>query len=130
MSDCEPSSVVLAHERGPGDVQILLSGRLDISCVGRLRDAVLQASHGARGRLGVDTSRVIAVDGVGLRTLIACRRLAAALGVQMVLERPSRPLLARLSSTGLLRTFKVAGMPPAHDGSDLSAAGRRAASAR
>lgn len=130
MTDCEPRSVVLAHERANGDVEILLAGRLGLSCVGRLRDAVLQASHDSSGRVAVDTSRVTAVDGVGLRTLIACRRLAAVLGVQMILERPSRPLLARLSSTGLLRTFKVTGAPAAPDGCGLSASDGRAASAR
>jgi anti-anti-sigma factor len=129
MTDRKRSSDVLTHERPAGEVEILLAGRLDLSCVGRLRDAVLQASRAANGRVAVDVSRVTAVDSVGLRTLIACRRLAAAVGVQMVLERPSRVLYARLATTGLLRTFKVTGAEPALEPVG-SVSDRRAASAR
>jgi anti-anti-sigma regulatory factor len=132
MIDSARPSVVLSHRRPGGEVEVVLAGRLDLRCVGRPRDAVLLASLSAGGRVAVETSRVTAVDGVGLRTLIACRRLAAALGVQMVLERPSRPLLARLSQTGLLRTFKVSGALPAPD--DAAASGsapdRQAAAVR
>lgn len=109
MSDSTRPSVVLTHHRPGGEVEVVLAGRLDISCVGRLRNAVLLASDDATGELSVETSRVTAVDGVGLRTLIACRRLAAALGVQLVLERPSESLIGRLARTGLLRTFTVRG---------------------
>jgi anti-anti-sigma factor len=129
MTDRKRSSVVLTHERPAGDVEILLAGRLDLSCVGRLRDAVLQASHDADGRVAVDVSRVTAVDSVGLRTLIACRRLAAAVGVQMVLERPSAVLYSRLATTGLLRTFKVTGVEPAFEPVGSAVPDRRAASA-
>lgn len=130
MTDSTPSTVVLSHKRPNGEVEVLLSGRLDMSCVGRLRDAVLLASRDADGQVAVETSRVTAVDGVGLRTLIACRRLAAALGVQMTLERPSQSLVARLSSTGLLRTFKVTGVPFAFGGSDASESGRHTSPVR
>jgi anti-anti-sigma factor len=129
MTNGTRPSVVLSHHRPGGEVEVLLAGRLDISCVGRLRDAVLLASRDAKGQVAVETSRVTDVDGVGLRTLIACRRLAAALGVQMVLERPSPPLMSRLARTGLLRTFKVTGAPPASD-VGFTVSDRRAASAR
>lgn len=112
MSESKRSSVVLVHQRPRGEIEILLAGQLDISCVGRLRDAVLRASQNAQRQIAIDLSRVTAVDGVGLRTLVACRRLAAAVGLEMVLVRPSRPLFSRLSRTGLLRTLVVADPQP------------------
>lgn len=109
MTNDTKRSVVLAHRRPDGQMEILLAGHLDINCVGRLRDAVMSATYNGRERVVVDASRITDVDSVGLRTLVACRRLAVAAGVQLVLDRPSPSLLARLASTGLLRTFTVTG---------------------
>ncbi|HVT64241.1 MAG TPA: STAS domain-containing protein [Mycobacteriales bacterium] len=129
MTDSTAPSTVLTHRRRDGEIEVLLVGRLDLSCVGRLRDAVLLASHETTNYVAVEASRVTAVDGVGLRTLIACRRLATALGVQMVIVRPSAPLFTRLASTGLLRTFRVSGRHSTPDrGVPLSS--RRAAAGR
>ncbi|HVT22345.1 MAG TPA: STAS domain-containing protein [Mycobacteriales bacterium] len=109
MSQSVEPPIVLVHRRPEGETEVVLVGRLDIGCVGRLRNAVVRAADESNARITVDASRVTAVDPVGLRTLVACRRLAAAIGIDMILWRPSPPLQARLRRIGLDRTLTVAG---------------------
>lgn len=103
----QTGTVVLTHRGGDGEPVVVLSGRLGISAVGGFRDAVMDARAQARQRLRVDLSRVAAVDGVGVRTLVACRRLAATAGVDLVLVRPSEAVIQRLGLTRLATVFRV-----------------------
>ena len=108
MSENLVPPVVLVHQGPDGEAHIVVSGRLDISCAGRLRNAVVSAAYEAKGRIAVDVSRVTAVDPIGLRTLVACRRLAAAVGIELVLLHPSPVLASRLARCGLHRTMILA----------------------
>jgi anti-anti-sigma factor len=100
-------TVVLTHRGTDGEPVVVLSGRLGISSVARLRDAVMNARTDAKALLRVDLSRVSAIDAVGVRTLVACRRLTATLGVDLLLVHPSHAAAKRLARTGLAKVFRV-----------------------
>jgi anti-anti-sigma factor len=109
-------AVVLTHRGPDGEPVVVLSGRLGLSCVSGVRDAVMKARTDARELLRVDVSRVAAIDPAGVRTLVACRRLAACVGVELLLVRPSEPVTRRMELTGLTKVIKVENgtvLPPA-----------------
>jgi anti-anti-sigma factor len=114
---------VLTHRGADGEPVVVLSGRLGIHCVGGFRDAVMAARTQAQDKVRVDLSRVPEVDGVGVRTLVACRRLAASAGVDLVLVRPSDAVSRRL---GLSRPAKVFGVDHGAGQPTAVAAHRRA----
>ena len=101
------STVVLAHRGSDGEPVIVLAGALTGSCVRRFRDTVMEQRNVAQRLLRIDMSRVSAVDPVGIRTLVACRRLAAAAGVDLLLVHPSWVVSQRLGLGRSANTFGV-----------------------
>lgn len=105
------AAVVLTHQDEHGDPTVVVAGRLGMHSVARLRNAVLSARTETRTVLRIDLSRVSGVDRAGLRTLIACRRIAAAVDVELLLVRPSPDVHRRLAQIGLDRVLAVEQMP-------------------
>ena len=99
--------VVLTHQGAGGETVIVLSGKLGADTATRLIGAVLREGALACQRLRLDVRRVTGIDTAGLQALIACRRLAAGSGVELVLARPSRHVADWLRRTGLSRVIPV-----------------------
>src|SRR3954466_11489610 len=78
VAHAQQQALVLTHHGSDGEPIIVLSGRLGINSVGRLRDTVMTVREQVQDVLCVDASRVRSIDAAGWRTLIACRRLVAA----------------------------------------------------
>jgi anti-anti-sigma factor len=77
---------------------VVLSGRLDASTVGALRERMNAAVDGGVGRLVVDMSAVETIDVTGLNMLLGARRRA---------ERADRELVLRGVPVRVARLLKV-----------------------
>jgi len=75
--------------------RVVLTGRLDATTAGRVRDILHAAVLDGTGELIVDMSAVEALDAVGLGVLMGSHRLAEAGGRALVLTG-CRPRIARL----------------------------------
>ncbi len=94
-------------ERRPSFV--LVSGEVQGKTILRLRDALGSAVQRATDAVVVDVSRVSSLDTAAVRALLAGRRLAAASGVDFVLQRPSPAVARLLACMGLAGTFLTTG---------------------
>ena len=108
----KPDAAVLTHQGPDGEPVIVVSGRLGMSCVGRLRDEAMTLREETRQVLRIDTSRVHSIDAVGWRTLVACRRLVAASGAELRLVRPSIVIARQLHANAVGIAFHVEQQDP------------------
>lgn len=93
-------------DHGDGDVDVVLHGHLDISVVEDLRRALLVDVLGTRPRrLAIDLHDVGFIDSSVLGVLVATRKRAGALGIDLVLRSPSARVVHVLEATGLNRVF-------------------------
>ena len=94
------------NDHGDGNVEIVLHGHLDISLVEDLRRALLVDVLGTRPRqLAIDLHDVGFIDSSVLGVLVATRKRAGALGIDLVLRSPSERVVHILEATGLDRVF-------------------------
>lgn len=93
-------------DHGDGRVDVVLHGHLDISVVEDLRRALLVDVLGTRPRqVAVDLHDVGFLDSSALGVLVATRKRAGALGIELVLRSPSERVVHLLAATGLDRVF-------------------------
>jgi anti-sigma B factor antagonist len=98
------------NDRGDGTVDVILHGHLDISVVDEIRRALLVDVLGTRPqRLSIDLSDVGFLDSSVLGVLVATRKRATALGIELVLHAPSERVEHILEATGLDRVFPRTG---------------------
>jgi len=83
-------AVVVATER-----EVVLSGRLDVSCAADVREALHEAIDLGAGDLYVDLAAVEVIDATGLGVLLGADRRAKQAGRRIVL-RNAAPRLARI----------------------------------
>jgi anti-anti-sigma factor len=104
-----PLVQIECHDRGDGDVEVVLSGHFDISGVDDLRKALLVEVLGTRPRAVVlDLSGVGFIDSSILGVLVAARKRAVALEIDLLLRAPSERVRHILEATGLARVFPEA----------------------
>ena len=91
---------------GDGTVEVVVRGHLDISVVEELRRALLVDVLGTRPtRLEINLADVGFMDSSVLGVLVAARKRANAIGVDLVLHTPSDRVRHILEATGLDRVF-------------------------
>ena len=96
------------NDHGDGTVDVVLHGHLDISVVEELRRALLVDVLGTRPRqLAIDLHDVGFIDSSVLGVLVATRKRATALDVDLVLRSPSDRVVHMLEATGLDRVFQL-----------------------
>jgi anti-sigma B factor antagonist len=98
------------NDLGDGTVDVVLHGHLDISVAEELRRALLVDVLGTRPqRVTVDLADVGFIDSSILGVLVATRKRAVALDVELVLREPSERVRHLLEATGLDRVFLAEG---------------------
>jgi anti-anti-sigma factor len=101
-------AVVAATER-----EVVLSGRLDVSCVGAVRDVLHEAIDLGSGDLVVDLAAVELVDATGLGVLLGADRRAKQVGRRIVLRDASPRVRRILRVTRLHRVLTLDRAAPA-----------------
>ena len=104
----ERMAVVVANER-----EVVLSGRLDVSCVAEVREALHEAIDLGNGDLVVDLAAVELVDATGLGVLLGADRRAKQAGRRIVLRDASAPVRRILRVTRLHRVLTLDQRDPA-----------------
>jgi anti-sigma B factor antagonist len=84
-----------------GGTEIELRGEIDLSTVGSLRDAVLEAVGSGARRVHLTLDGVTYIDSAGLGTLIGAHKRLAALGGELVV---------RCDVVRVLRLFRMTGI--------------------
>ncbi|MDH2424946.1 STAS domain-containing protein [Sphaerisporangium sp. TRM90804] len=93
-----------------------VSGDVDISTSGLLRERLLAVLQHPRVHLVVDLSGVTFMDASGLGALMAARRRSTVLGGAVRLLAPSSPVKRVLQASGLAMRFSVAPNPSTDPG--------------
>lgn len=107
----------LRIERRPSEAGLVLavSGELDPlsgpTLAAHVAEAAPAAAGGAPATVVLDLSEVAFVDSSGLRTLVQVHTSLHQRGAQLVLRRPSRPLLRLLEITSLDVVFAIEDSP-------------------
>lgn len=90
----------------PLSMVIEMDGEIDLSTIGRMRAALLDAI-GASTSVGVDLSRVGYIGAAGISVLLAAHRHAVRAGSTLVVLRPSAVVRRVLEVTGVERSLRV-----------------------
>lgn len=90
-----------------GCAVIIVSGRLNLTTVPRLRERLLRVAHGPGNLLVLDLSGVTSCDALGLGLLVATARRARSFGGGLCLLAPSPSAAAALGSAGLTRLLHI-----------------------
>jgi anti-sigma B factor antagonist len=96
------------HVRDDGSTLLVLSGEIDMSCAGTLRDkglALLEA--GGCHTLIVDLMDVSFIDSTGIGALITLRNASGRAGAPLLLLDPSPAVAKVLAITGLDDVFMI-----------------------
>lgn len=75
---------------------VTVAGEIDFSTAPRLRQALVEVLHARGPETVVDLSAVSFIDASGIGVLMGAANLAHSEGGQLVLRRPSRPVLLLL----------------------------------
>lgn len=111
--------IVTRHLR---DINLLtLSGELDAAAAPHLRSALLEQPAGDTGSTAVELHEVTFVDSAGVSALVSAHQRAHALGRDLLVLYPSRPVRRSLEVMGLTHVFEIVGID---DGAEF---GRRVA---
>jgi anti-sigma B factor antagonist len=95
-----------------GRVPIILSGELDQSTAGLLRNAVRAALHLRPAVVCVDLALVTFMDSSGLAAIVVAKRWCDDAGCGLSLDAWSHTLLRRLHISGLTELFGLPAPPP------------------
>jgi len=87
-------------------LRVALSGELDMGTVPQFRDAVEDESAPWR-TIAIDASDLAFMDSSGLQELVRLNNLARERQLELVLVRPSLPVVRLLELTGLEQHFTV-----------------------
>lgn len=97
---------MVVTEPGRGQ-RVILSGRVDVTCVADLRTVLHQAIDDGTGELHVDVGELTLVDAAGLGVLLGAHRRAERAGRVLVLFNVSEDLGRLLFKTRLYRVLHV-----------------------
>ncbi len=86
---------------------ISLAGELDVHCVSRVRDAVLEAIRLGSGRVVFEMSDLEFADSTGITMMIVSYRQLEAQGRSFLIRLPSKPVRKLLHVTNLDRLFEI-----------------------
>jgi anti-sigma B factor antagonist len=78
---------------------VVLSGEIDLSTAGRVREALIAISHGGEHNVVVDMTNVTFIDSTGLSALVAPLKRFRSMGGQIARKV--------LEITGLTRVFTI-----------------------
>jgi len=92
-----------------GTVTVAPTGEIDFSCVGPLREALVQAATpGQTRRVVVDLRGVTSIDSTGLGALIAGLRAATGIGAAYQVCNANTLIYRQLAITGLVTILNYA----------------------
>ena len=87
-------------------LEVTLSGEFDMGSVGKFRDAVEDDSE-AWKRVVIDMSDLAFMDSSGLQELVRLDNRARERGLEMIIAKPSVPVVRLLELTGLETHFNI-----------------------
>jgi len=104
-----------APQRSTSEVVVVVSGEIDISTAGRLREQLGIAMGSVWTVVVLDASAVTFMDCAGLRELVAARARLLAGGRGLLLRTPSEAVLSLLRWTDTVHLFPVTDhLAPSH----------------
>jgi anti-sigma B factor antagonist len=89
-------------------LNVTLSGEFDMSAIAAFRKSVQDGAEPWR-RVVIDMSDLAFMDSSGLQELVRLDNRARQRGLEVVLARPSVPVMRLLELTGLGQHFKLSG---------------------
>ena len=92
---------------GPGAVDVVVEGELDIATSPRLRGVTEEALREGARHLVLDLARVSFIDSTGVGALVAIRKLAIEHEAALTLRDPSQPARRILELSTLVEVFTV-----------------------
>jgi anti-anti-sigma factor len=88
-------------------VTVIFRGELDMSAVGRAREAIEQAESGGANLLVLDLSELEFIDSTGLEVVLRAARRAHDDGRRLIVQRPSRYVRRLLAMTAIDQSLDV-----------------------
>ena len=86
---------------------VVLTGEIDISTSGRVREALIAVSSSGENKVVVDMSHVTFMDSTGLAALVGPLKRFRSMNGEIVLRSPARGVRKVLEITGLTRVFTI-----------------------
>lgn len=86
---------------------MVLSGEIDLSTAGRVREALIAVSNSGENKVVVDMTQVTFMDSTGLAALVGPLKRYRSMNGEIVLRSPSRSVQKVLEITGLTRVFTI-----------------------
>ena len=86
---------------------MVLTGEIDISTAGRVREALIAISSSGENKVVVDMTNVTFMDSTGLAALVGPLKRFRSMNGQIVLRSPARPVRKVLEISGLTRVFTI-----------------------
>jgi len=86
---------------------LTLTGEIDISTSGRVREALIAISNSGENKVVVDMTNVTFLDSTGLAALVGPLKRFRSMNGQIVLRSPTRGVQKVLEITGLTRVFTI-----------------------
>lgn len=97
----------ISVREGSEAVAVVVTGRFDVHEVPSFRAAVEPLATSGVGDLAIDLSETVFIDSAGLAELIRAMRRCRERGADLVLDRPSQPVLIILELTRLDQAFTI-----------------------
>lgn len=96
-------SLSITTEYAPAGTTVRVSGEVDVSCAGEMRDAIDSALAAAEpaSDLTVDIADVPYIDSTGIGVLVGAAHRASESGVRLVVARPQRNVARVLGLLGV-----------------------------
>jgi anti-sigma B factor antagonist len=86
---------------------VVLTGEIDISTAGRVREALIAVSNGGENKVVVDMTNVTFMDSTGLAALVGPLKRFRSMNGEIVLRSPTRGVQKVLEISGLTRVFSI-----------------------
>jgi anti-sigma B factor antagonist len=86
---------------------VVLTGEVDLSTAGRVREALIAISSSGEHRVVVDMSNVTFMDSTGLAALVGPLKRFRTMNGEIVLRSPAKAVRKVLEITGLTRVFTI-----------------------
>src|SRR4051812_42123637 len=86
---------------------LTLTGEIDISTSGRVREALIAISNSGENKVVVDMTNVTFLDSTGLAALVGPLKRFRSMNGEIVLRSPTQGVQKVLEITGLTRVFTV-----------------------
>ncbi|MBV8385533.1 MAG: STAS domain-containing protein [Acidimicrobiia bacterium] len=86
---------------------LVLTGEIDITTSGRVREALIAVSSSGENKVVVDMTNVTFMDSTGLAALVGPLKRFRSMNGEIVLRSPSHGVRKVLEITGLTRVFTI-----------------------